>query len=301
MPISIAPRVLMVVHDPQVTPTQRLHQYYGWNEPRQLAQQYIHDIATASHGMVHYTVTNIIDAPWFPVKVDGFRYDVANYTAGWARRSMHQPDALDYAARMAALDLYARFRRDEFDEVWVFSPPYAGEYESIMVGPRAIWCNAPPLHTREIARNFVMMGFNYERDVGCMLENFGHRVESIMHHVYTTHAPQQNLWEAFCQYDQRHPQAAACGNVHFAPNSTHDYDWGNRRMVWSSCDRWRDYPHTVDAALRQVDCREWGSGEMRAHHIWWLQHLPRYAGYIGAVWGNWWEYCVRGHDVVVTE
>lgn len=296
MTTPLAPRVLMIVHDPLVQSDRRLHQQYGWHDPRQLAQQYIDDMAQASHGLVRYTVVNIIDAPWFPVKVDGFQYDVASYTQRWARRDMHHPDGLDYQARIAAFDLYARFNRQEFDEVWVFSPPYAGEYESIMIGPRAIWCNAPPLQTSAIPRNFVMMGFNYERDVGCMLENFGHRVESIMQHVYANHPTTPNLWDAFCQYDMRHPQAAACGNVHFAPNSTHDYDWGNRRSVWSSCDRWRDYPRSADAPARLVDCHEWGNGDMRAHHIWWLQHLPRSAVMLDGVWGNWWDYCVRGHD-----
>jgi len=299
MPTPLTPRVLMIVHDPLVATNQRLHQYYRWNDPRQLAQQYIDDLVQASHGLLTYRVVQIIDAPWFPVKIDGFQYTVADYLNRWARRDMHQPDGLDYPARMAAFDLYARFNRQEFDEVWVFSPPYAGEYESIMIGPRAIWCNAPPLHTTAIAHNLVMMGFNYERDVGCMLENFGHRVESIMQHVYAHSAPSHNLWTQFCQYEQRHPNAAACGNVHFAPNSSHDYDWGNRRAVWSSCDRWRDYPHTVDAPTRIVDCHEWGNGDMRAHHIWWLQHLPRYQGMLDGIWGNWWEYVVRGHDVAL--
>ena len=153
------------------------------------------------------------------------------------------------------------------------------------------------LHTAAISRNFVMMGFNYERDVGCMLENFGHRVESIMHHVYATSTAQHNLWQEFCQYDARHPRQAACGNVHFAPNSTHDYDWGNRRAVLSSCDRWIDYPRTAHLPMRTVDCREWGNGDMRAHHIWWFQHMPHTNAALDGVWGNWWDYSVRGHDM----
>ena len=174
--LRFTPRVLMIVHDPLVTSTQRLHQYYGWNNPRQLAQQYIADIHTASHGAVQYQVVNIIDAPWFPVKIDGFQYDTPQYISSWRQGRMHQPDGLDYHARIATFDLYGRLRRDEFDEVWFFSPPYAGEYESIMVGPGAFWCNAPAIDTPAAPKRFVMMGFNYERDVGCMLENFGHRV-----------------------------------------------------------------------------------------------------------------------------
>ena len=44
---------------------------------------------------------------------------------------------------------------------------YGGYYESIMCGPNAFWCNAPPLKGTEHAnRRFVIMGFNFERGVG---------------------------------------------------------------------------------------------------------------------------------------
>jgi hypothetical protein len=47
-----------------------------------------------------------------------------------------------------------------------------------MVGRNALWCNAPPLE--QTGRRFVMMGFNYERDVKEMVHNFGHRAESLL-------------------------------------------------------------------------------------------------------------------------
>lgn len=291
MPYS--PRVLMIVHDPIVDDRgTRLHQHMRWHNPYALATQYVSDIAVASHGRVQYQIIKTIDAPWFPPKVDGFRYDAHSYLQGWQRRTMHHPDGLDYRARLAQFSLIARHTAGEFDEVWVFSFPYAGEYESIMIGPQAIWCNAPPLIVPEAAKNFVMMGFNFERDVGCMLENFGHRVESMMQAVYQRTPHTHNYWRDFSQYDAIAPRQAGCGNVHFAPNSRHDYDWGHHAQVLSYCDRWSDFPHTIDAPPRVVDCREWGNGDMRAHHIWWLQHLPRHAGVIDGVWGDWWHYCM---------
>ena len=144
-----------------------------------------------------------------------------------------------------------------------------------------------------------MMGFSYERDVDCMLENFGHRVESIMSHVFRNHMPQQNLWDLFIRYDQSHPGQAQCGNVHFAPNSQSDYDWGNRRKVLSYSDDWYSFPDLPGNA-RRMDCREWGNGDMRLHHLWWLKHLPRVAGETFGVSNNWWEYIVlaRNPDLV---
>jgi hypothetical protein len=285
-------RVLVVVHDPPVPSRggRRLHEVFGWQDPDALVAQYIGDLALASHGLLRYEVTERLQADFFPVKRDGFRYSAESYLAAWRTRRFHQPDALDYHAQLAAFDLLGRYDRGEMDEAWFLSFPYSGDYESLMVGPGAFWCNAPPLAgTGHCRGRFVVMGFNYERDVGCMLENFGHRVESIMTEVFRRHRPGENLWELFTRYDRAAPGAAHCGNVHFAPNSEQDYDWGNRRPVPSRCDAWWAFPE-LSAPPRLVDCREWGDGDMRAHHLWWLRHLPHMAGETYGVANNWWRY-----------
>ena len=64
--------------------------------------------------------------------------------------------------------------------MWLWGFPYAGYYESIMAGPGAFWCNAPALkETGQAQRRFIIMGYNYQRGVGEMLENLGHRAESL--------------------------------------------------------------------------------------------------------------------------
>jgi hypothetical protein len=136
------------------------------------------------------------------------------------------------------------------------------------------------------------MAFNYERGVDCMLENFGHRTESIMSRVYERLGRGRNMWELFTRYDKIAPGQAQCGNVHFAPNSERDYDWGNPRTVRSYCDDWLSYPELPGNA-RTVDCREWGGGDMRAHHKWWLKRLPHAAGETDGVSNNWWRYIVN--------
>ena len=105
------------------------------------------------------------------------------------------------------------------------------------------------------------MGLSYERWIGEMLEDCGHRAESIMWHVYGSwngYLPQHN-WDKFTLYDQNSSGHAACGNTHFAPNSTADYQWGN--------------------------------GDMRLHHKWWFNHFPRKAGVnADGKQNNWWKY-----------
>ncbi|MGH2368077.1 MAG: hypothetical protein ACRDI2_07755, partial [Chloroflexota bacterium] len=103
-------------------------------------------------------------------------------------------------------------------------------------------------------------------------------------------------WERFSCYDQMAPGRAAVGNMHFAPNSAHDYDWGNRRPVRSDCDDWLAFPH-LTGKQRPVDCRDWGDGDMRRHHLWWFEHLPHAAGKMDGVGNNWWSYVTDPNEV----
>jgi hypothetical protein len=82
------------------------------------------------------------------------------------------------------------------------------------------------------------MGFSYERGVGEMLENMGHRAESIMEKTFEGLPAIQNLWRRFIRYEKTAPGRAALGNIHFAPNSLRDYDWNNPASVSSECDDW---------------------------------------------------------------
>jgi hypothetical protein len=160
-----------------------------------------------------------------------------------------------------------------------------------MAGRGGYWCNSPALPRVTCSKIFIMMGFNYERGVGEMLEDFGHRAESILAHVFRHAYGEANLFERFMRYDRQHPGRAEVGNIHFAPNSERDYDWGNRRYVLSRCDTWYAFPD-LSGEARKVNCDEWGGGDIRLHHLWWLEHLPRAPGSTSGVANHWWQYVV---------
>ena len=323
-PAPITRQVLMIVHDPLLRSQggRRLHEHFSWHDPDDLAQRYIDDVREASHGYANYAIAERIVVDGLPLKVDGFRYDERSYLAGWrgaggplnlaapgagaggplnlaapgAGAGFHQPDTMDYAGLVHEHHILERVAGGAADEVWLFGPPYAGYYESIMGGPGAFWCNAPPLagaaqSALPGARRYVIMGFNYERGVGEMLEDLGHRAESILSHVYAAHRGGENLFERFVRYDRTCPGCAECGNVHFAPNSRADYDWGNTRPVPSRCDTWYRFPD-LSGEPRVVDCHEWGGGDIRRHHLWWLRHFPHVDGAAHGVSWNWWEYVI---------
>ena len=124
-----------------------------------------------------------------------------------------------------------------------------------------------------------------------MLEDYGHRTESIMKHVYGSWEPKQtHAWNRFTLYDKQMPGEAACGNVHFAPNSQNDYEWGSKTFVFSSCDDWLDYPN-LTGKKRLMNADDWVNGGIRAHHKWWLHRLPKAAGRgPDRKLSNWWSY-----------
>jgi hypothetical protein len=272
----------------------RLHEVGKWNDPRYLAEAYRSDLQECSGGYARYNVVEWTDIDAFPDKQDGFIYTQEEYLRclrsgkGW-----HQPDAVDYKAIIRDYRLDKRVASGEIDEVWIFSSPYTGFWESMMVGPGAHWCNAPPLDGLACRRRFVVMGFNYERGVGEMLEDFGHRTESIMTHVYGSWEPKPtHNWNRFTLYNKFAPGQAACGNVHFAPNSTKDYEWGASTYVWSTCDDWLDYPN-LTGKKRLVSASDWGNGYIRSHHKWWLTRLPKALGRnADGKLNNWWAYLV---------
>ncbi len=274
-----------------------LAEVMGWHDAGQLVREYIADLRECSDGFLQYEIVQRIEVDGWPVKTDGFRYDGESFLQCWRSRSgFHEPDAVDYGAIIDEFDLIRRVDSDQIDEVWLFAFPYAGFYESIMVGPGAFWCNAPPIVRDDVSRRFVIMGFNYEREVGPMLESFGHRVESILDHTWGRQQGADNLYKQFILYDKKAPGKANCGWMHYAPNSVKDYDWGNRTRVPSNCDDWLNFPN-FQGIVRQVDCNDWGGGDMRAHHKWWFKRLPKAPDFTRGIANNWWWYAVDPNAV----
>jgi hypothetical protein len=290
-------KTLVIVYDPLMDPAagRTLSQFMRWNRVEDLARGFMSDLLEVSGGLARYHVTQRIDVDGFPAKVDGYEYDAPGYLnvlRGIDRPYM--PQEADYHAIIKRFEILKRVAANEIDEVWVFNFPHAGFYESIMGGPGAFWCNAPPLRNTEAAgRRFVIMGFSYERGVGEMLENMGHRAETILEKTFQDQAGENNLWKRFIRYQQTAPGKAALGNIHFAPNSQKDYDWNNPTPVPSECDDWLDNFPDFKGITRTVTAREWGSGDIRAHHKWWFRHIPKVAGRREGIANNWWQYIMN--------
>ncbi len=323
--VPLAPRVLVIVYDPIIDPlrNQRLLDWgvrnRGWQRVDDLLAGYLQDVDECSGGLVKYQVAQRIDVDTFPLKLDGKRFTANEYLDLYTNdRSKYQEprDRFDYRALIAEFNLTERVNSKEIDEVWLFAYPFSGTFESIMCGTGAFFCNAPPLENAP-GRRYIIMGFSYERGIGEMEEDLGHRTESLMGRIYrcedfvqwtysydrsrepyvkldplkydAVKFAETNLFAKFLLYDRIAPGSAQCGNVHYAPNSQKDYEWGNSKSVSTFADDWLTYPNMPRAAKMQ-NASAWGNGDIRGHHRWWFQRFPKAPGRTNGIRNNWWAY-----------
>jgi hypothetical protein len=290
-PACITVRVKMLVFNPTLPGGKTLIDTLGFNDPEQKAKEMIADMKQVSNGCLSFDIVErqMVDA--LPKKLDGYTYNPQGYVETYRTRiGFHQPDAADYSAILDGYGLKQGIQANVFDEVWIFAPPYSGLNESVMGGAGAFFCNASPLAgTEDISRRFFLMGFNYERGEGEMLENMGHRAEFTLLQVYRRRLGNTNLWQRFTRIDMTSPGYAEVGSVHFAPNSMKDYEWNSLKQVSSRCDTWYNFPN-LEGTPRLVDCTEWGGGDIRLHHLWWFKHFPHRTGQVAGISANWWRY-----------
>lgn len=288
----------------------RTTEIMGWNDPHKLVEQYARALHDCSNGWARYEIVQWVDLDQHAPFADGYVQDPDGFIDQWPDRATaawHEGHCdegrltTDKAfAYNSPATIAERVAAGEIDEVFLFGSPFASAFsEASMAGPEPFFINGETYTVPESKRNFAIMGFNYERAVDCMLEDFCHRTECTMSRIYqpadfwfpTT--PLANLWDTFRAFEQRTPGESALGICHFAPSSEKDYEWGNPRPVESTCDDWLyNWPDLKGASTRRtVTCEEWGGGAMDRHHIWWLNHLPNAPG-IGTdgKLRNWWKY-----------
>jgi len=287
----------------------RTHEVFGWGDPHVLCQTYIDDLKWASAGYANYEVVDWIDCEYHMIDTKGFQFTPDGYVAAWQNgTACSQYSGMNYPKFLTdksyphnnPKSLAERVAAGECDEIFLFGAPCGdGQWEAAMAGPSPFFVNGGTYYLPQTGKNVIIMGFNYERGVDCMLEDFCHRSECIMSRVYHPASwwfptwPITNNWDRFRMIDKVAPGEAACGFCHYAPNSQSDYDWGNTTYVWSMCDDWLyNWPNLLGAVTKRwVNCSEWGNGDMRLHHKWWLNHIPKRSGVNpDGKQNNWWKY-----------
>jgi hypothetical protein len=299
-PAPVSRKVSMIVFNPTIPSRggRKLSEVISSNNVDDIVAGYIADLKDTSHGYISYEVVERSEVDRFPTKEDGFTYTPDSYLQTRQTNRYHSPDWADYQRILQDSNIIAKINSGMIDEVWMFGFGGSGFYESRMVGPGAFDCNSPELTATAIPcnRRFIIMGFNWERGVGEMLEAIGHRSEDIIKHVFRNTAGSANLWSIFTRYDKTFPGQAEMGTVHYAPNSEADYEWGNPLKVPCRAHTWTNFPNLTGVPVL-MDCNEWGGGDIRLHHRWWLGHFPHITGAANGVDFNWWKYIVDPNTV----
>jgi hypothetical protein len=225
----IVPKVMVIDFRPAAIPQ-------SWNLTDDLVKQYAKTMREITDDVLVYRIVKRATVRNYPLLLDGRRYTDATWTQAIqddraALRDSHGNYMLaDYVRIIQDFKLLALVRDKLIDEVWMFGGPYFGFYESRMVGKGAFWCNAPAIE--QTGKRFIMMGFNYQRDLKEMVHDFGHRTESILCKQFDTQTYLNQLYgfqatstpkNDFEQWLLDH------GTVHRKPGGV---DYGQDEIAW---------------------------------------------------------------------
>jgi len=328
-PIKI--KVAVVYEDPIYTQygNKKLHECFHtpsvpqliWNDPAQLSSDYEKTLEELSGNTIDYEIAEEVNADHFftYLKNDPLKRPL---TADEIAVLLSEPDwktlketgtSYDYNAMVKYYGFDKKRDQNEINEVWVWTFPYCGMYESHLMGQGAFWLNSPPNADPSCTDLLTIMGLNYERDLACALESYGHRFESTMMQVYGWWAydEKQNKseltnWELYSgylkKYDKFSKGKSHVGNIHFPPNGEKDYDWSNDKKVLSYADEWYNYPNIKEKKARLINCEEWNCNHL-GYMKWWFSHTPHYQG-INTKDGklnNWWYYVVNYNEALKVE
>jgi hypothetical protein len=224
-----------------------------WNLSDDLIQKYIEAMRKASKDILDYQVVETLDVPEYPLLVDGSQYTETTYIGVLANDESALRDAdrkyllADYDQIIQKFDILQKVESEQIDEVWMFGGPYFGFYESRMVGRGAFWCNGPAME--HDCRRFVIMGYNYERDVKEMVHDYGHRAENLLAKEFDSEPFLRKLYRQASDlvpanaYEQF---LADVGTVHRVPGGK---EYGQDEYAWVSAMRPEWWPPTIDPNL----------------------------------------------------
>jgi len=317
--------VIVVIQDPVVN-GKRVHEFiktpghsFQWNDPWQLTRDYEQALEEVSHGVIDYRVIEIIDShEYFSVlKESGEKLSekrVIELLKEPAWKTFNEEGArFDYKAFIGHFGFEKMRDEGKIHEIWVWTSPVTGMWESNMSGNDAFWLNSDPTEGVNCKEQLCVMGLNYERDLACALESYGHRFESIMMEVYgwwgyenKSRKEELTTWEKYTayatKYDKYNPGMSHIGVIHFPPNGEKDYDWANTKSVFTYAKNWLGYPDVKDEKPVMIDCSEWGCSHL-GYLKWWFGHIPHFKGINPAdgKLNNWWYYVVSYNDAVKAE
>ncbi|HNQ91086.1 MAG TPA: hypothetical protein PKM73_20930 [Verrucomicrobiota bacterium] len=304
--------VIVINFDPVLKTRQnlKLHAYMRWSDPWALTDRMIEDALVCSGGYVDYRIVERIEHNGFPRFRDGFQYTEEAFLDMWEKdRSKAAKSMTSFEWLFREFDLAAKIEAKDVREIWLWGAPYFqwDELHWKTPGDRIPYPTTNPWFYRpydipDVGRTVWIMGWNYERGEGEMLESYCHRIESVLsltvgQGVWDPRTQTTNVWNQFSRVDKDFPGLAEVGTVHYAPNSTSDYDWNNTNAVWTFANDWLTYPD-LPRRKELLNAESGGWAGITGHHLWWMKRLPRHPGVKDGLYNNWWQYIVNYDEAV---
>ena len=288
----------------------KLHEAMKWHDPWALTDRMIEDARATSHGYVDYRVVEKIDYDGFTTFRNGFTYDEETFLEMWEKdRSKANPGMTSFQWLFEKFDLARKIEEKDVREIWLWGAPYMAwdELHYKIPGDKIPYQTDNPWFYRpydipDAGRTIWIMGWNYERGEGEMLESYCHRIESVLSitvgkGVWDHKRNGDNVWNRFTRVDKDFPGESEVGSVHYAPNSDSDYDWSNPREVWTYADDWLTYPD-LPRKKKLLNARTGGWEGIVGHHLWWMTRIPHRPGTTDGFYNNWWQYIVNYDEAI---
>ena len=201
----------------------------------------------------------------------------------WRKRG-HRVPMTDYNAIMDRIDIRHWVMERGVKEVWLWG--YHGGvidlWESNMASPFGDVSNSDrdPTDLPVLERTYTVYHYNYQRGTSEAVEDHIHQIEAVLRDVNGA-----LFWDTFVG----RPGAWRCGWAHCPPNATHDYDWANRRYIWSDIEDWQ--PDRIGRRQR-INCTRWNCDSL-GWFVYWMQNLPgadNGLSFRGRPLTNWWAF-----------
>jgi hypothetical protein len=201
----------------------------------------------------------------------------------WHKRG-HQVPMVDYDAILERINIRQWVEERGVKQVWLWG--YHGGvvdmWESNMAGPFGDISNSDQdgRDMPVLNQTYTLYHYNYGRTASEAVEDHIHQIE-----VMLRQADLDLFWNRFVGRTGE----GRCGWAHYPPNGERDYDWANRKTVWSDIEDWRP---DGTGQRRPIDCTRWNCGSLD-WFVYWMQNLPgRNNGiqYRGRPLANWWAW-----------
>lgn len=311
----ITDNVIVIIFNPTMPNGQSTVNYFGWNDPNGLRDDYKSWLYTTTHGNYQYNIVNTIVLNDFPTYLNGQKYTPQGYINCIRDQSKCFPASVvntDYNKVLNNQNICQMVNKSQVNEVWLYGGPYMGLFESTLVGPAAklFLYNDNGGTVSTICNKLVpIMGFSYERTLSEEIHDFGHRTEATMIKVYGgfNDNPVTN-WDYFASSKASYSHVTngtrtvfGCGTIHYPPNVSDPndpYDYSNQQFVGSYCDAFYNYPNMNNFLnYSYVNSLTWSSTDV-GFYQWWFSHIPNKPGCAtDKKLNNWWTYMMDPNTV----